>query len=125
LGAGGREFESRRPDQPPPFGLRLGEPEFEERRSRHSLKGGGGLVEHMIYVYVLQSLAVPDRFYEGITENLRARLKKHNAGQVSHTSKYVPWKIKNYIAFEDRAKAYAFEKYLKSGSGRAFAKKHL
>jgi putative endonuclease len=79
----------------------------------------------MIYVYILQSLSAPNRFYEGITEDLKARLKKHNAGQVSHTSKYLPWKMKNYFAFEDRAKAYAFERYLKSGSGRAFAKKHF
>jgi predicted GIY-YIG superfamily endonuclease len=79
----------------------------------------------MMYVYILQSLSNSERFYDGITEDLKERLKQHNAGEVSHTSKYKPWKIKNYFAFEDRKKAYEFERYLKSGSGRAFAKKHF
>jgi putative endonuclease len=79
----------------------------------------------MKYVYILQSLAFPDRYYTGITDDLRARLVKHNAGEVSHTSKYKPWRIKTYMAFSDERQAYAFEKYLKSPSGRAFAKKRL
>ena len=79
----------------------------------------------MIYVYILQSLSDPERFYDGITGDLGTRIKQHNAVDVFHTAKYKPWKIKNYFAFEDREKAYAFEKYLKSGSGRAFAKKHF
>ena len=76
----------------------------------------------MIYVYILQSLEHLERYYIGITGNLRARLQKHNAREVSHTSKYAPWKIKTYVAFSDEKQAYAFEKYLKSASGRAFAK---
>lgn len=79
----------------------------------------------MIYVYILQSISNSNRHYSGITEDLEARLQKHNAGEVSHTKKHTPWTIKNYIAFEDHEKAFAFEKYLKSGSGRAFAKKHF
>lgn len=79
----------------------------------------------MIYVYILQSVSSPDRFYCGITENLRLRLSQHNSGEVFHTAKFMPWKIKNYFAFEDRAKAFAFETYLKSASGRAFARKHF
>ncbi len=79
----------------------------------------------MIYVYILQSQEFIDRFYVGVTTDLRARLKKHNAGEVSHTSKYAPWAIKTYVAFSDENQAYAFEKYLKSPSGRAFAKKRL
>jgi len=79
----------------------------------------------MIYVYILQSLQQPERYYVGITRNLRSRLSKHNAGEVSHTSKYAPWKVKTYIAFSDEEQAFAFEKYLKSASGRAFAKKRL
>ena len=50
---------------------------------------------------------------------------KHNAGEVPHTSKYVPWTLKSYVAFNDGQKAVEFEKYLKSASGRAFAKKRL
>jgi hypothetical protein len=56
---------------------------------------------------------------------LKSRLKQHNAGAVFHTAKFKPWRIKNYIAFDDQPKAHAFERYLKSGSGRAFAKKHF
>jgi putative endonuclease len=77
------------------------------------------------YVYILQSLGHPERYYVGVTGDLRARLKKHNAGEVSHTSKYAPWTIKTYVAFADEKQAFAFEKYLKSPSGRAFAKKRL
>lgn len=78
----------------------------------------------MKYVYVLESLDC-QHFYVGITDDLRARLAKHNAGEVPHTSKYGPWRIRTYVAFSDAALARAFEKYLKSGSGRAFAKKHF
>ncbi|MGH9698113.1 MAG: GIY-YIG nuclease family protein [Candidatus Acidiferrales bacterium] len=79
----------------------------------------------MKYVYILQSVAATDRFYTGITDDLRARLMSHNSGAVTHTSKYRPWRIKTYVAFADEKRALAFEKYLKSGSGRAFAKKRL
>ena len=77
------------------------------------------------YVYILQSEANPDRFYIGLTDDLRERLSEHNAGQVAHTSKFRPWTIKTAIAFRDGERASAFERYLKTGSGRAFAKKHL
>jgi putative endonuclease len=79
----------------------------------------------MIYVYILQSIADPDRFYIGIARDLRARLKKHNSGDVSHTSKFKPWRVNTYVAFSDEKRAFEFEKYLKSASGRAFAKKRL
>ncbi len=79
----------------------------------------------MTYVYILRSLEHPDRHYVGLTADLRSRLKKHNASEVSHTSKYAPWTVKTYVAFSDDAQAFAFEKYLKSASGRAFAKKRL
>ena len=79
----------------------------------------------MIYVYILQSVASPGRYYVGVTRDLRSRLRRHNAGEVFHTSKYGPWAIKTYIAFSDEKQAFAFESYLKSASGRAFAKKRL
>lgn len=78
----------------------------------------------MKYVYILQSLS-GDHFYIGSTDDLRARLEAHNAGQVPHTSKFKPWTIKTYLAFSDERQAVAFERYLKSPSGRAFAKKRL
>ncbi len=61
----------------------------------------------------------------GITGDIKDRLARHNAGDVVHTSKYRPWTLVTYVVFSDEAKAFAFEKYLKSGSGRAFAKKRF
>ena len=79
----------------------------------------------MKYVYILQSDLADEHFYVGITDDLHARLSKHNNGEVSHTSKFRPWRLKTYVAFADETKAFEFEKYLKSASGRAFAKKRL
>ena len=77
------------------------------------------------YVYIIQSKSVTDRFYTGFTENIENRLKDHNSGKDPHTSKYKPWRIKTAIALTDRQKALDFERYLKTLSGRAFAKKRL
>jgi putative endonuclease len=82
-----------------------------------------GVLVH--YVYILQSEADPDRFYAGATTDLRDRVKRHNAGEMSHTSKFRPWRLKTYLAFTARDQAFAFEHYLKTASGRAFAKKRL
>jgi predicted GIY-YIG superfamily endonuclease len=79
----------------------------------------------MHYVYLLRSISFPDQRYVGATASLKARIQAHNAGQSVHTSKYKPWDVVAYFAFQDEQKAIAFEKYLKSGSGRAFANKHL
>ncbi|WP_136526002.1 GIY-YIG nuclease family protein [Geomonas ferrireducens] len=79
----------------------------------------------MKFVYHLQSIPHPDQHYVGLTRDVEARLASHNAGQSPHTSKYRPWQIVTYHAFADEAKAAAFEKYLKSGSGLAFRHKHL
>lgn len=79
----------------------------------------------MKYVYIIRSIAFPDRYYAGITDNLKMRLARHNAKEVPHTSKYAPWQLKTYMAFSDEKQAFAFEQYLKTASGRAFAKKRL
>jgi putative endonuclease len=79
----------------------------------------------MYYVYILQSIAFPESYYIGFSEDLRKRLAEHNAGKSIHTNKYMPWRIKNYFAFDDKEKAEKFEVYLKSGSGRSFVKKHF
>jgi predicted GIY-YIG superfamily endonuclease len=79
----------------------------------------------MKYVYLLQSISHPDQNYVGLADDLRTRLKVHNAGGSPHTSKFRPWRLVTYVAFSDPAKAVAFERYMKSGSGRAFAKKRL
>jgi len=77
------------------------------------------------YVYILRSLEHHKHYFVGVTSDLRARLQRHNAGEISHTSKFAPWAIKTYVAFSDEKQAFAFERYLKSPSGRAFAKKRL
>ena len=79
----------------------------------------------MQYVYLLQSLAAPDQRYVGSTSNLKRRFTEHNAGKSKYTSKYAPWRLVTYVAFSNPVKAEAFERYLKSGSGHAFAKKRL
>ena len=77
------------------------------------------------YVYILQSEEDPERFYVGRTHDLRDRLWCHNAGKVTYTSNWKPWRIKTYVAFSDERRASDFERYLKCASGRAFAKKRL
>ena len=77
------------------------------------------------YVYILLSIAHPGRHYVGFTEDLGKRLRYHNAGHVPHTAKHRPWRIKTALAFDDRDQALAFERYLKTGSGRAFSSKRL
>ena len=79
----------------------------------------------MKYVYLLQSIPHPEQRYVGLTANVESRLTDHNAGKSPHTSRFRPWKIVGYHAFVDEAKASAFEKYLKSGSGRAFSDRHF
>ena len=79
----------------------------------------------MFYVYILQSINSPDKFYIGYTDDLKKRLNDHNKGFSIHTNKFKPWKIKNYFAFDDKDKAEKFEIYLKSGNGRIFCKKYF
>lgn len=79
----------------------------------------------MYYVYLLESEASGGQRYIGLTTDLKRRLADHNAGKSSHTSKYTLRRLVTYVAFSDVEKARAFERYLKSGSGHAFAKKRL
>lgn len=79
----------------------------------------------MYYVYLLRSQSSPEQVYTGFTEDLRQRLDEHNAGRSTHTKKCVPWILETYLAFSDRDQALAFERYLKTASGIAFARKRL
>jgi len=79
----------------------------------------------VFYVYLLESLVQPRQRYVGFTVDLKRRLQEHDAGKSTHTSKFKPWKLVTYVAFSDEAKAISFERYLKSGSGHAFAGKRL
>ena len=79
----------------------------------------------MYYVYILRSQNSPDQTYVGSTGDLRKRLAEHNAGKSIHTNKFKPWDLIAYIAVPEKHLAEELESYLKSGSGRAFAKRHL
>ena len=79
----------------------------------------------MYYVYLLRSIVFPNQTYIGYTINLERHLEKHNSGGSVHTAKYKPWQLIMYLCFKDEITAIEFEKYLKSGSGSAFAKKRL
>ena len=79
----------------------------------------------MHHVYILRSLPDPTQFYTGITDDIQERLRHHNNGESTHTAKYRPWELVVCVSFIDRQKAQAFERHLKSGSGRAFAAKHF
>jgi predicted GIY-YIG superfamily endonuclease len=79
----------------------------------------------MWYVYIIRSSAFPEQEYTGATADLKQRVADHNSGKSTHTSKFMPWELIWYAAFPDKSKALNFEKYLKSHSGRAFAKKRF
>jgi predicted GIY-YIG superfamily endonuclease len=74
---------------------------------------------------MLQSESKPDRYYVGCTRNLKRRFNEHNSGDSIHTKKFIPWKLVGYCAFSNPDKADMFEMYLKTASGRAFAKRHF
>ena len=76
-------------------------------------------------VYVMRNSESPPRYYTGLTSEVSKRLTEHNAGSCTHTAKYGPWSIDVVIEFADERRAAAFERYLKSGSGVAFAHRHL
>jgi len=79
----------------------------------------------MYYVYLLKSLKDFSKTYIGYTSNLKKRLEVHNSGGSSHSKRYAPWKLIVYLAFDSEQKARNFEKYIKVGSGNAFAKKRF
>ena len=79
----------------------------------------------MFIVYVLQSEKDAERFYVGLCTDLEERLSNHNTGGTPYTAELRPWKVIVSIHFENRQKAEAFERYLKSGSGREFCRRHF
>ena len=79
----------------------------------------------MYYVYLLLSEAHRNQHYIGLTRDLKKRMADHNRGDSKHTSKFGPWLLAAYFAFGQEKTAITFEKYLKSGSGRAFLKRHV
>jgi len=79
----------------------------------------------MHYVYLIQSIKNPEQKYIGNTVNLKQRLETHNSGGSIYTRKHRPWNLVMFLGFDDKLKATAFEKYLKTGSGRSFAKRRF
>jgi predicted GIY-YIG superfamily endonuclease len=77
------------------------------------------------YVYLLRSRANPSKTYVGLTDDPARRLEEHNSGKSTFTARHLPWEIEVSIRFEDEKRAANFERYLKTGSGIAFARKHF
>lgn len=80
---------------------------------------------HMPYVYILRSQINPNQIYTGFTADPARRLKEHNSGKSIHTNKYRPWEFVSIIKFSSIKQAKDFERYLKTGSGIAFSRKHF
>jgi len=76
-------------------------------------------------VYVLKNVDHPPRFYVGLTSDVHRRVDDHNAGRCPHTARHRPWQLHLSVEFPDEPRAIRFERYLKSGSGREFAKRHF
>ena len=79
----------------------------------------------MSYVYLLNSIKFPKEFDVGFTTSIEERLKQHNEGISTHTAKFRPWKLIVFVGFVEEDDARRFEKYLKSGSGREFSRRHF
>lgn len=77
----------------------------------------------MYYVYILK--CADNKTYVGCTNNMDERLKRHQSGWVPATKNRLPVELVTYMVFQDKYKAFNFEKYLKSGSGRTFLNKRL
>lgn len=79
----------------------------------------------MYYVYLIRSIKFPQTIYVGYTTDLKKRLATHNAGGSIHTKNDKPWELVIYLGFKEMDCAKQFEQYLKSQSGRAFARKRF
>jgi putative endonuclease len=83
------------------------------------------MAEGKRFVYVLRNSDSDPKFYVGLSSDVDARLADHNMGRCPHTASRRPWQLHVVLAFADEQRAIRFERYLKSGSGRAFAKRHF
>jgi len=79
----------------------------------------------MYTVYIIESIKNPQINYVGFTTDIKRRIKKHNQSGSKHTNKFKPWKLKTCTHFSNKKKALAFERYLKTPSGKAFTNKRL
>ncbi len=79
----------------------------------------------MYIVYILTSCQYPERYYIGMTNDIKRRIKEHDAGDSVYSKRYAPWQLETYITFRNKKRAEEFEKYLKSDSGFSFLKRRL
>ena len=77
------------------------------------------------FVYIIQSIRTDGAYYTGVTSDPAVRLEAHNAGASRHTTAQRPWKKLVVVEFDEEEPAVRFEKYLKTGSGREFARRHF
>ena len=105
---------------PPPSPRRSSAPQNEG-----GIRLGYGEVKpaSMQYVYILKCR--DSRLYVGCTSDIEDRIERHRKDQIPATRDRLPVELHCYFEFNDKYRAYDFEKYLKSGSGRAFMRKHL
>lgn len=80
---------------------------------------------HRRFVYIIRSASDPRHHYVGLTSDVARRLQWHNDGPSGVTIRYRPWSLVVALEFADAPLASRFERYLKTGSGRAFAKRHF
>ena len=83
------------------------------------------MAEPKRFVYILKSVQIEHEYYVGLTSEPDARLRAHNAGLSPHTARHRPWRILVCIEFDEESPAVQFERYLKTGSGREFARRHF
>jgi putative endonuclease len=83
------------------------------------------MTEPKRFVYILKSILKPWEYYVGLTSDPHARLRAHNGGLSPHTAHNRPWRHLVIVEFDDEAPAVEFERYLKTGSGREFARRHF
>jgi len=79
----------------------------------------------MFYVYYLRSLVHSSKIYVGFTHDVQQRLQEHNSGKSIYTSQFKPWNIIAFFGFDQEEKARAFEKYLKTNTGKIFLKRYV
>jgi predicted GIY-YIG superfamily endonuclease len=98
---------------------------FAKRRRASSSPSARLRRDKSAYMFYIYSLKCKDGYYVGCTEDIADRVVRHQKGQVSATANRLPISLEFYFAVEDKYIAFQFEKYLKSGSGRAFVKQHF
>ena len=74
-------------------------------------------------VYILR--CSDGSIYTGCTSDFLQRIDAHNQGYVNYTKSRRPLVPVAWFVFNSKYKAFDFEKYLKTGSGIAFSRRHF